>query len=108
MANQVQGGIYRGPQTMIQCRFKDKFVVVSDVPWSVYDQIEMDIFPSSIQLTRNLYLQFKQFMFHQSYNNQKIASNNNEKGKQGEKGGLATGFGAGSKDPQTQQQDKKY
>ena len=42
-------------RTMIQCRFKDKFVVVSEAPWKVYEQIEMDIFPSSIQLTNNLY-----------------------------------------------------
>lgn len=33
---------------MIQMRFKDKFIVVSEAPWKVYDQIEMDIFPSSI------------------------------------------------------------
>ena len=33
-------------RTMIQMRFKDKFIVVSEAPWKVYDQIEMDIFPS--------------------------------------------------------------
>ena len=37
--------INRGP-SMIKCRFKDKFIVVSEAPWRVYDQIEMDIFPS--------------------------------------------------------------
>jgi len=52
---------------MIQCRFKDKFVVVSEAPWKVYDQIEMDIFPSSISLTNNLYQQFKLFAFDQYY-----------------------------------------
>jgi hypothetical protein len=42
-------GMNRGPpRTMIQMRFKDKFIVVSEAPWKVYDQIEMDIFPSSI------------------------------------------------------------
>ena len=50
-------GMHRGPpRNMVQCRYKDKFIVVSEAPWRVYDQIEMDIFPSSIQLTRNLYL----------------------------------------------------
>jgi len=60
----------RSSQTMIQCRFKDKFIVVSEAPWQVYDQIEMNIFPSSIQLTSNLYKQFKMFMFDNYYNNQ--------------------------------------
>ena len=34
-------GVNRGsPRTMIQCRFKDKFVVVSEAPWKVYEQID--------------------------------------------------------------------
>ena len=41
---------------MIQSRIKDKFIVVSEAPWRVYDQIELDIYPSVIQLTRNLYM----------------------------------------------------
>jgi hypothetical protein len=42
-------GMKRGPpRTMIQMRFKDKFIVVSEAPWKVYEQIEMDIFPSNI------------------------------------------------------------
>jgi len=71
--------VNRGP-SMIKCRFKDKFIVVSEAPWRVYDQIEMDIFPSSIQLTRNLYLQFKLFMFDQHYNMRNNQSKN-DKGK---------------------------
>ena len=53
---------------MVQCRFKDKFIVVSEAPWQVYDQIELDIFPSSLQLTKNLYIQFKKFFFDYYYN----------------------------------------
>ena len=48
---------------MIQMRLKDKFIVVSEAPWHVVDHIELDIYPSSIQLTLNLYKQLKQFMF---------------------------------------------
>lgn len=35
--NNLMKGMHRGPQTMIQCRFKDKFIVVSEAPWRVYD-----------------------------------------------------------------------
>lgn len=53
-------GNSRGPslpaRTMIQSRLKDNFIDVYDTPWRVYDQIELDIFPSRIQLTHNLYV----------------------------------------------------
>ena len=56
--NQTQySGSDRTPiRTMVQSRIKDKFIVVSEAPWRVYDQIELDIYPSIIQLTRNLYM----------------------------------------------------
>ena len=50
-------GNTKGPaRTMIQCRLKDNFINVFETSWRVYDQIELDIFPSRIQLTHNLYV----------------------------------------------------
>ena len=78
-------GRMRGPpRTMIQCRLKDKFIVVSEAPWRVYDQLEFDLFPSSIQLTRNLYMQFKFFLFDQYYSNRKQHINSVTAGDQGQ------------------------
>ena len=63
-------GNTKGPaRTMIQSRLKDNFIDVYETSWRVYDQIELDIFPSRIQLTHNLYVQFKKFIFDQHYQN---------------------------------------
>jgi len=78
-------------------RFKDKFIVVSEAPWRGYDQIEMDIFPSSISLTHNLYRQFKVFIFESYYNNKSKQNQQDKSKKKGE-----------SKDSQAQQHDRKY
>ena len=50
-------------KTMLQLRYRDKFVIVSEAPWHVFDHMELDIFPSEIVLTRNLYKHFKKFAF---------------------------------------------
>jgi len=63
---------------------KDKFIVVSEAPWRVYDQFEFDLFPSNIQLTRNLYIQFKTFLFDQYYRNRNEQSQNQKTVKGGE------------------------
>jgi hypothetical protein len=48
---------------MLQLRYRDKFVVVSEAPWRVFDHLELDIFPTEILLTNNLYQHFKKFAF---------------------------------------------
>lgn len=40
---------------MIKIRTRDKYVVVKEAPWRVYDQFEVFIFPTSIQFTKNFY-----------------------------------------------------
>ena len=57
------------PKTMIQMRVRDKFVKVNDLPWKVYEQMELDVFPSSICLTHDLYRQVKMFIFDRFYSN---------------------------------------
>ena len=39
---------YQAPTSMIKLRARDKFVVVREAPWRVYDQIEIFIHPTSI------------------------------------------------------------
>ena len=51
------------PETMFKLRTRDKYVVVAEAPWRVYDQFEIFIYPTSIQLTRNFYRHFKRFFF---------------------------------------------
>ena len=51
------------PTTMIKLRTHDKFVVVREAPWRVYDQIEIFIHPTQISLTHNFYKQWKVFFF---------------------------------------------
>lgn len=48
---------------MIKIRTKDKYVVVKDAPWRIYDQFEVFIFPTSIQFTKNYYQQIRDFFF---------------------------------------------
>jgi hypothetical protein len=98
LANPSQSGRSRGPpRTMVQMRFKDKFIVVSEAPWKVYDQIEIDIFPTSICLTRNLHSQFKKFIFESYYNDNEKETVKDKNKKKGE-----------LKDQQAQQFDRKY
>ncbi|CDW78547.1 UNKNOWN [Stylonychia lemnae] len=51
------------PETMIKIRARDKYVVVKEAPWRVYDQFEVFIFPSSLQFTKNFFKSFKSFFF---------------------------------------------
>lgn len=51
------------PDTMIKIRARDKFVVVREAPWRVFDQFEVFIYPTSIQFTHNFYTNFKNFIF---------------------------------------------
>lgn len=53
-------------KTMFTMRYRDKFVIVSEAPWQIFDHMELDIFPSEIVLTRNLYKHFKKFAFEDS------------------------------------------
>jgi hypothetical protein len=39
------------PVTMIKIRSRDKFVIVREAPWKVFDQLEYYIHPTSVQLT---------------------------------------------------------
>lgn len=48
---------------MIKIRTRDKYVVVKEAPWRVYDQFEVFIFPTRIQFTKNFYKQIKNFFF---------------------------------------------
>jgi len=50
-------------QEMIKIRSRDKYVVVKEAPWRIYDQFEVFIFPTSIQLTKNFYKKIKNFFF---------------------------------------------
>ena len=50
-------------ETMIKIRTRDKFVVVGEAPWHVYDQFEFFIYPTTIKLTKNFYNHFKTFFF---------------------------------------------
>lgn len=38
---------------MIRIRARDKFVVVKEAPWRVFDQFEFFVYPTSIILTKN-------------------------------------------------------
>ena len=46
---------------MIKLKTRDKYVVVKDAPWHVYDQFEFFLYPTNIQLTKNFYEHFKTF-----------------------------------------------
>lgn len=41
--------------SMIKIRARDKYIVVKEAPWRVYDQFEVFIFPTSIQFTKNFF-----------------------------------------------------
>ena len=58
-------GDISGPSgdAMIKIRTRDKYVVVKEAPWRVYDQFEVFIFPTSIQFTKNFYQQIRNFFF---------------------------------------------
>lgn len=49
--------------TMFKIRARDKFVVVKEAPWRVFDHIEIFLNPSEIKLTHHFYTQFKIFFF---------------------------------------------
>lgn len=51
------------PVTMIKIRSRDKFVIVREAPWRVFDQLEYYIHPTSVQLTQQFYQQLKIFFF---------------------------------------------
>lgn len=51
------------PITMIKIRSRDKFVIVREAPWRVYDQLEYYIHPTSVQLTQAFYQELKVFFF---------------------------------------------
>lgn len=70
--------------------------MVSEAPWKVYDQIEIDIFPTSICLTHNLHTQFKFFIF-KSFGHEGQKNSPNNKKKKGE-----------VKNTQNLQFDRKY
>jgi hypothetical protein len=48
---------------MIKFRARDKFVVVKEAPWRVFDQFEFFIYPTSIQFTKNFFKHFRNFFF---------------------------------------------
>lgn len=48
-------------ETMLKLRTRDKYVVVNEAPWHVYDQFEFFIYPTAIRLTKNFYGHFKTF-----------------------------------------------
>lgn len=50
-------------EAMFKLRTRDKFVVVSQAPWRVFDQYEIFIYPTNIQLTYQFYHSFKHFIF---------------------------------------------
>jgi hypothetical protein len=52
-----------GGDAMIKIRTRDKYVVVTEAPWRVFDQFEVFIFPTSIQFTKNFYKHIKDFFF---------------------------------------------
>ena len=50
-------------EAMFKLRTRDKFVVVSQAPWRVFDQYEIFIYPAAVVLTREFYRNIKQFIF---------------------------------------------
>jgi hypothetical protein len=48
---------------MIRVRARDKFLVVIEAPWRIFDQFEVFIYPTSIQFTKNFFNNFKNFVF---------------------------------------------
>ena len=48
---------------MFKLRTRDKFVVVNQAPWRVFDQYEIYIYPTNIQLTKIFYSNIKDFFF---------------------------------------------
>ena len=53
-------------ETMIRIRIRDKFVVVNEAPWRVFDQFEFFIYPTSITLTRRFIESLIKFVFEDS------------------------------------------
>lgn len=50
-------------ESCFKLRTRDKFVVVNEAPWRVFDQYEIFIYPTSIRLTRDFYSAIKSFIF---------------------------------------------
>ena len=48
---------------MIKIRTRDKYMVVKEAPWQVFDQFEVFIFPTSLRITKNFVDEFKNFFF---------------------------------------------
>lgn len=47
---------------MVKIRIRDKFVIVDDTPWKVFDQFEIFLNSMSVTLTRKFYKKLQQFM----------------------------------------------
>ena len=50
-------------ETMFKLRTRDKFVVIDQAPWRVFDQSEIFIYPTKIELSRDFYHNIKMFIF---------------------------------------------
>lgn len=50
-------------EAMIKLRTRDKFKVVNLAPWRVFDQYEIFLYPTKIQLTRDFYDTIRHFFF---------------------------------------------
>lgn len=50
-------------ETMFKLRTRDKFVVIDQAPWRVFDQYEIFIYPTKIELSRDFYQNIKMFIF---------------------------------------------
>ena len=48
---------------MFKLRTRDKFVVVDQAPWRVFERYEIFIYPTNIKLTYNFYANFRMFLF---------------------------------------------
>ena len=60
---QPQDNLVHVREAMFKLRTRDKFVVVSQAPWRVFDQYEIFIYPTAVVLTREFYRNIKQFIF---------------------------------------------
>ena len=53
---------------MVKIRTRDKYIIVDNAPWRVFDQFEVFIFPTTINFTHNFYKQFKSFFLENNLN----------------------------------------
>lgn len=53
---------------MIRVRMREKYVIVQEAPWRVYDQFEVFLYATNITFTRAFYRKISQFFIFNQLN----------------------------------------